>query len=185
MKTKKLPGGISDEAVKKATGCDWDAWIWHLDKSGCADMSHKEIAEFIHERWPKIGGWWSQMVTVGYEQAKGKREKNQEKGGWRVSSSKTVEAPVKTLFAAFRDPKQRARWLANPRFTVRKATPPKSLRITWTDGVTNVEANFYAKGAKKSMVALEHGKLSGKKDVERMRAHWTKALGKLKAQLEA
>src|ERR1700741_2419991 len=44
-------GGISDEAVLKATGCDWKAWHWHLDASGCAKMTHKEIAEFVHKRW--------------------------------------------------------------------------------------------------------------------------------------
>ena len=104
-------GGISDEAVKKATGCDWKAWIFCLDKAGCAKMSHKEIAELVYERWPKVGGWWSQMVTVGYEQARGLRVKNQTSDGWKVSSSKTVSVPVKTLFGAWKDPKKRAAWL--------------------------------------------------------------------------
>jgi hypothetical protein len=182
---KKNPGGISDEAVKKATGCDWKSWVSCLDKSGCADMEHKEIAEFVYKRWPKIGGWWSQMVTVGYEQAKGLRARNQMKTGWRVSSSKTVDVPVRSLFGAWKDPRKRATWLKDHRFTVRKATAPKSMRITWVDGKTSIEANFYAKGAKKSMVALQHDKLAGKKDVEKMRAYWSKALGKMKAAVEA
>jgi hypothetical protein len=182
---KKSPGGISDAAVKKATGCDWKSWIWHLDKAGCAEMSHKEIAKVVYESWPKVGGWWSQMVTVGYEQAKGLRAKNQMKGSWRVSSSKTVGVPVKSLFAAWKDSKKRAAWLKDHRFTVRKATAPKSMRITWVDGVTSVEANFYATGAKKSMVALQHDKLTSAKDVAKMRAYWGKALEKLKATIEA
>jgi len=184
-KTKKATyGGIGDEAVKKATGCDWKSWTWHLDKSGCATMSHKEIAEFVYERWPKIGGWWSQMVTVGYEQAKGLRAKHQVKSGWSVSSSKTIGVPVKSLFGAWKDPKKRAVWLKDHGFTVRKATAPKSLRITWVDGKTNVEANFYPKGAKKSMVAVQHDKLSSAKDVERKRAYWARSLAKLKAAIE-
>jgi hypothetical protein len=181
---KKSPGDIGDEAVKKATGCDWKAWIWHLDQAGCATMSHKEIAELVHERWPKIGGWWSQMVTVGYERAKGLREKHQVTSGWSVSSSKTFGVPVKALFAAWKDPKLRAEWLKDPSFTVRKATAPKSMRITWVDGKTNVDANFYPKGAKKSMVAVQHDKLASAKDVERKRAYWAKSLEKLKAAVE-
>jgi len=184
-RARKSPGGISDEAVKRATGRDWKDWIWHLDQSGCAEKSHKEIAELVTKRWPKVGGWWSQMVTVGYEQAKGRRATNQAKKGWQVSSSKTVGVPVKRLFGAWKDPQQRAAWLKDHGFTVRKATAPKSMRITWVDGKTNVEANFYPKGARKSMVALQHGKLGGKKDVERMRTYWSKALERMKATVEA
>jgi uncharacterized protein YndB with AHSA1/START domain len=183
-KAKKSWGGISDDAVKKATGCDWKAWLYVLDKAGCAKMRHKEIAELVHDRWPKIGGWWSQMVTVGYEQARGLREKNQKSDGFTVSSSKTVTVPVKTLFGAWKDPKKRAAWLEDYRFTVRKATEPKSMRITWVDGKTNVEANFYAKGTGKSYVALQHNKLANKEDVEKMRAYWTKALEGMKERLE-
>ena len=177
-------GGISSDAVKKATGCDWDRWFRTLDRFGCRDKKHKEIAALIYEKWPKVGGWWSQMVTVGYEQARGLRAKHQVAGGWSVSSSKTVAVPVKSLFGAFHDRKKRAKWLKDHEFTVRKATAPKSMRITWVDGKTNVEANFYAKGAKKSSVAVQHDKLGGKKDVEKMRAYWGKALEKLKAELE-
>jgi hypothetical protein len=181
---KKDPGGIGDEAVKKATGCDWKAWIGHLDKAGCATMTHKEIAGLVYERWPKIGGWWSQMVTVGYERARGLRAKHQVKGGWSVSSTKTIDVPVKSLFLAWKDPKKRAAWLADPRFTVRKATAPKSMRITWVDGKTNVDVGFYPKGARKSTVAVQHDKLASAKDVERKRAYWAKSLAKLKATIE-
>ena len=167
-KTKKATyGGIGDEAVKKATGCDWKSWTWHLDKSGCATMSHKEIAEFVYERWPKIGGWWSQMVTVGYEQAKGLRAKHQVKSGWSVSSSKTIGVPVKSLFGAWKDPKKRAVWQKDHGLTVRKAT------------------SLYPKGAKKSIVAVHHDKLASAKALERKKAYWAKSLEKLKAMVEA
>jgi len=178
-------GGISDEAVKKATGCGWERWFGCLDAVGCAEMSHKEIAALVHEKWPKVGGWWSQMVTVGYEQARGLRKTNQNcDGDWQVSSTKTVAVPVKTLFRAWEEPKQRSAWLRDHRFTVRKATAPKSMRITWVDGETNVEANFYAKGTSKSSVAIQQGKMGGPKDVAKMRAYWAKALESLKVQLE-
>lgn len=182
---KKSWGGIGDEAVKKATGCDWGRWFQCLDRAGCAGMTHKEIASLIHARWPTVGGWWSQMVTVGYEQARGRRARNQAAGGYRVSSSKTVAVPVKSLFRCWEDRKKRAAWLKDHRFTVRTATAPKSMRITWVDGKTSVEANFFAKGASKSVVSLEHSQLASSKDVARMRAYWGKALERMKATLEA
>ena len=184
-KTKKNSVEIGDEAVKKATGCDWKSWIWHLDKAGCATMSHKEIAALVYERWPKIGGWWSQMVTVGYERAKGLRAKHQVARGWSVSSTKTIGVPVTTLFLAWKDPKKRAAWLKDHRFTVRRSTAPKSMRITWVDGKTNVDVGFTPKGARKSTVAVQHDKLASAKDVERKRAYWAKSLDKLKATVEA
>jgi len=183
-KAKKTSGAICDAAVKTATGCDWKSWVWHLDKAGCSTMSHKEIAALVHERWPKIGGWWSQMVTVGYERAKGLRAKHQVAGGWSVSSTKTIGVPVATLFSAWKDPKKRAAWLKDHRFTVRKSTAPKSMRITWVDGKTNVDVGFYPKGAKKSTVAVQHDKLASSKDVEKKRAYWAKSLEKLKATVE-
>jgi len=57
--------GVSAAAVKKATGCDWERWFSCLDRAGCAAMTHTQIARLVHERWPKVGGWWAQMVTVG------------------------------------------------------------------------------------------------------------------------
>ena len=37
--------GISEEAVRKATGKTWQQWGRLLDKDGCKTMPHKEIAE--------------------------------------------------------------------------------------------------------------------------------------------
>ena len=124
------------------------------------------------------------MVTVGYEQARGLRAKNQTTDGWNVSSSKTVAVPLKSLFGAWKDPKKRAKWLEDHGFTVKKATAPKSMRIAWVDGKTSLEANFFAKGAGKSYVALQHNKLSGRKEVAKMRAYWKKALEAMKSRLE-
>src|SRR5262249_30375221 len=36
--------GMSDEAVKKATGCTWVRWVAALDHVQATEMSHREIA---------------------------------------------------------------------------------------------------------------------------------------------
>jgi hypothetical protein len=38
-------------------------------------MPHKQIAEYLYEKHG-LSGWWSQVVTVVYEQERGLREKH-------------------------------------------------------------------------------------------------------------
>jgi hypothetical protein len=74
--TTNKTAGISSAAVKKATGKDWKQWFTLLDKAGARKMPHKDIACLVYEKH-QVSGWWAQMVTVGYEQARGLRQKHQ------------------------------------------------------------------------------------------------------------
>lgn len=174
---------MSDEAVYTKTGKRWNEWFLILDEAGAVKWSHAQIAAYLYDSLG-VPGWWNQMVAVAYEQERGLREKHQKPSGYEISSSKTIAAPVERVYAAWDDLKSRKRWLKDAGFEVRKATPNKSLRITWVDGKTTVEANFYSKGEGKSQVAIQHGRLE-KADVVRQRAYWAEALGKLKEILEA
>jgi hypothetical protein len=69
--------------------------------------------------------------------------------------------------------------------TVRKATPGKSMRITWGKDKTDVSVGFYAKGPGKSMVQLEHSRLPSAEAAAEVKEFWRKALEKLKATLES
>ena len=174
--------GMTDAAVEKQTGRNWAQWVEILDGHRAMEKPHREITQFVSSLGTP--DWWTQMVTVGYERAKGLRAKHQVARGWSVSSTKTIGVPVKTLFLAWKDPKKRAAWLADHRFTVRKATAPKSMRITWVDGKSNVDVGFTSKGARKSTVAVQHDKLASAKDVAKKRAYWARSLEKLKAAVE-
>src|SRR5262245_32719111 len=181
-KANAVHAGISSEAVRAKTGKGWAEWFALLDKSGAAKGTYKEIAQHLQA----IGGgpWWSQMVTVGYEQSRGLRVKHQTAQGFSASASKTIAAPIATLFAAWIDPKTRAKWFASADLTIRKRTANRSLRLTWGDG-SHVDVMFYPKGPAKSQVTIEQRKLAGLKDVTRVKAFWAKALVKLKGMLEA
>lgn len=184
---------ISDAAVKKATGCTWERWCTALDRAGCRDMSHKEIVAAVGKISPKLDGWWRQMVTVGYEQARGLREKHQKPDGWSISVSRTIGVPVGDLFKAFKDTRTRRRWLdlaapgagaaGGADIVIRKATLNKSLRITWADGATHVEVNLSRKGPGKSQVALQHDKLSSAKAAAAKKKYWAGQLDGLKGML--
>src|SRR5438552_5371 len=77
--------GMSDEAVKKATGCTWERWVKALDHAHGTEMSHGELTEYIREKFD-TPSWWTQMVAVGYERIRGLRAHGQKRSGeWEVS----------------------------------------------------------------------------------------------------
>ena len=176
---------FSDEAVSAKTGKTWPQWFAILDQAGAKKWSHKAIVNHLNQEHG-VGSWWQQMVTVAYEQARGLRAKHQKPDGYEISGSKTIAVPMATLFKAWLDEKIRHRWLpdADTGFTIRKATPNKSIRIIWVDGQTRVDVNFYPKGNDKSQVALNHGKLKNAKEAAAKKAYWAEQLERLKNQLE-
>lgn len=186
MKKKAEPrniAGVSSEAIRAKTGKDWQEWFALLDKTGARKMDHKTMAAYLYER---LGcpGWWNQMVAVGYEQERGLRKKHEKPSGYEISGSKTIAVPVARLYQAWENRNLRGRWLEETALVVRKATPRKSMRITWADGKTSVDVNFYAKGSHKSQVAVQHGKLANAKEAERKKAYWAEKLERLKGILE-
>jgi hypothetical protein len=151
-----------------------------LDAVQATELSHKEIAQYISERY-KTSGWWAQMVTVGYERIRELRDVGQRRGGdYEISKTKTFAVPLRRLYAAFSTPRARARWLPGVKLMVRTATPEKVIRIRWDDG-TAVDVAFNARGTEKSQVAVQHRKLPTKADAERTKAFWTERLEALAA----
>jgi hypothetical protein len=175
--------GVGTDVVLKATGRAWEEWIKVLDRAGAKSLPHKDIALLLSRQF-QVPNWWSQMVTVGYEQARGLRVPNQAANGYAANASRTVATPLGKLYGAWNDPQVRARWLADAPVVVRKCTDGKSIRMTWTVGNSNVDVGFHAKGDGKSMVAVQHGKLAKAADVARQKAYWSEALDRLKAFLE-
>ena len=93
---------ISDEAVRAKTGKVWREWFAVLDAEGAASMDHMTIARHLSQEHA-LSGWWSQMVAVAYERARGRRERHQTTRGFEVSVSKTLPVPVEALYRAWSD----------------------------------------------------------------------------------
>lgn len=175
--------GTSDAAVRAATGCGWQKWVEALDDAGAYGWPHARIARHLHDGFD-VPGWWSQMITVGYERIRGLREPGQRRGGaFQAGKSRTYPVPMARLFGAFEKPALRRRWLPGIALTVRRAVPGRSMRITWPDG-TSVEAWFVVKAASKSTVQVQHGKLPDRESMRRAKDDWGErldALGELLA----
>jgi uncharacterized protein YndB with AHSA1/START domain len=174
--------GIKDATIEARTGCNWEKWVAALDFHEASTLSHRAIAALVHEKFG-VGEWWAQSVTVGYERIKGLREIGQRRTGhYDVNRSRTLPVAVDALYAAVADARQRRRWLPGVKLTVRKATPARSMRITWHDG-TSVELWFVAKGAGRSTVQVQHVRLPSKAEADARRAFWGERLDALAALL--
>jgi hypothetical protein len=173
---------VSDAAVEAKTGHRWDDWFALMDRDGCARMTHKEIAAHLaSER--DLAPWWAQMVTVGYERARGMRQKHQNAEGFAASVGRTIRVPLERLYSAWSDPRLLNRWMPGVSFTVRKATDNRSMRISWADG-SNVDAMFFDRGSEKSYVSLEQSRLPDSSSVLNAKRFWKERLNVLKELLE-
>lgn len=168
--------GTSSAAAEKATGKPWAEWMALLDAAGAREMSHKEIVAHLGRHF-RVSAWWQQQLTVGYEKSRGLRQQHEMTDGYQVSRSKTVGAPIAAVYAAWADEATRARWLPDAAFTVRTATPPRTLRLAWGDG-TLVEVRLVDKGDR-TAVTVQQNKLPDAEAAERMKAYWAEALGRL------
>jgi hypothetical protein len=175
--------GMRDDALAAKTGRTWRQWVRVLDADNASTMPHGKIAALVHGKYG-VGDWWSQTVTVGYERIKGLRDRGQRRdGAYEANKSKTVAVPVDALFAAWADDRTRRKWLG-VESTVRTATAPKSMRLTWPDG-TIVAVGFMSKGAGKSAVAVQHMKLRDKAASDSAKKHWGERLDVLASLLTA
>jgi uncharacterized protein YndB with AHSA1/START domain len=173
---------MSDEAVESATGKTWSGWFKLLDSAGAKKMTHQEIAAHLGEKHG-VRPWWTQMVAVTYEQARGLRDKHEKPAGFEISVSRTIDVPVGKAFKAWTIEKTRKEWLP-AKLEIRKATTNKSLRITWEDGQTSLAVAFVPKEKDKTQVVAQHGKLPDARAAARMKKFWAAALDRLKAILE-
>ena len=182
MPTESIKPRMGDEAVELKTGKTWSRWFKHLDAAGAKKMTHQEIVAHLHDKHA-VRPWWTQMIAVTYEQARGLRDKHEKPEGYEISVSRTLEAPVGKAFKAWTDEKSRKKWLPAD-LTIRKAITNKTLRIAWGDGNTIVAVAFLAKDSGKCQVVAQHMKLPDAKAAAKMKKFWANALDALKELIE-
>jgi len=171
---------IGDDAVKAKTGKIWSEWFTALDADGAEKLDHKEIAKILIDKY-KLSPWWSQMVTVGYERARGMRDLYEKPGGYEISRSKTLPVSVEEVFKVWQDDDIRKEWLGED-IVIHLATPSKSMRGTWIDGQKSISVNFYPRKGDKCQVSVNHGKLTDSKAADAIRSFWGDALERLGQQ---
>ncbi len=174
--------GVSDAAVRRATGRGWDEWFALLDAWNSTAHNHTEIARHVHETYG-VDGWWAQSVTVGYERARGMRALHERPDGFSMNASKTYPVPVERLFSAFVEQDERERWLEGVELRPRTSQPHKSARFDVLPGETRLAITFIAKGSEKATAQLQQERLAHAEDVARWKAVWKEQLARLASYL--
>lgn len=176
--------GMSDAVLVEKTGRTWAAWVDALDAVEAHRLSHRDIARLVSSRFG-VGSWWTQMVTVGYERIRGLRAVGQRSDGtYNATKSRTFPADLSTVFAMFKDARRRKTWLPDGPAKLRTAIENKTMRFDWNDG-TRVMLYFTKKGSEKTVVSVEHAKLTDKADAERRKAFWAARFDALAGVLKA
>lgn len=176
--------GMSDDAVAKATGRTWPEWTAVLDRAKASTMEHRAIVAHLHEQFG-VPGWWCQMVTVGYERLRGLRDMGQRRGGgYEISKSKTVSAPVHEVWRAFSEEALRRMWLPDEELTIRTATEAKTMRMRLADDAP-LDAYFTPKGDAKASVTLQLRKLPDREAADAAKTLWGQRLEALAELLDA
>ena len=164
-------------------------WISLLDARDGRALPHKDIARLLHDEFG-VPGWWSQMVTVEYERAIGRREVGQrESGEFRTTMSRTVHATIEGTLE---------RWIERLPATGEAAgfdgvvfasepTPGgtekrRTWRVDLADGarvtayvsarVSRAGADTAASAAPASVLAVEVSRLDSTDDIARWKAFW-------------
>ena len=175
----------SDEAAAAKTGKTRAQWFRILDKARAKKLAHREISRILNETY-KVGPWWSQMIAVEYERARGLRDAHQKcTGEYAASVSRTFASPIADIYAAWVDERLRKTWLGDACIEISTKTKNKSLRAAWDGNKSRLSVNFYAKGPEKTQVAVDHMKLANSKDCEKMKAYWATALNRLETLITA
>ncbi|MGH3367763.1 MAG: DUF4287 domain-containing protein [Nocardioidaceae bacterium] len=184
MTKAKRERAQEQEGVRRATGRGYDEWFALLDRWGAPGRPFREIADWLEGEYG-VSSWWAQKLIVEYEQAKGLRPPGvRPDGTFTIGVSKTVAVPVERLYEAVVDPRQRERWLPGVVLRERTSRPGRSARFDWADDGTRVSVTFEAKGAAKSLLAVEHERLPDSQQAQQTRAFWQQRLTALKTELE-
>jgi len=196
-------GRISSQAVREATGKDWDAWLAALDAAGAAGWTHKETAAHLATTYG-LTPWWSQMVTAGYERARGKSIVGQTAGaGFEIGAQKTLPLGRERAWELLTSPRGLSVWLGDVPSsleiavgrsfttgegvtgTFRVVNPPQHLRLTWQPAdwpePSTVQVRAVASGPGKTSLRFHQEQLADERAREQMRRRWRDALAELEA----
>ena len=180
---KLLPCG--DAALRAATGRDWNEWFGLLDAAGAAKsgLDHHRLLDLVMQSLPESAGWWAQMVSVGYERARGLREKHEScTGDFQSTLSRTFPVPLFAAFAAWADKGLRGHWLDAPGLDFTKLNVGKNIRARWPDG-SRLDIRFNASGPDKCQIVVDTMKLADAEAVQKAKAFWQAQFERLQAYL--
>lgn len=195
---------VSTESTRDATGHGWTEWLKILDRAGAADWSHRRIVSHLEAHHPEVSSWWRQTISVGYEQARGKRLVGQTASvGFEVGVQRSTAATLSKTWEVIVS--QPDLWLGNApkvaageeysvraskglrgaRGEFRVVKPRDRLRMTgqpagWTEPAT-LQLTVPTSTSGKTAIHAHLEKLPSAKARDEMRGYWRAALERIVA----
>lgn len=172
-------------AIERATGITWEQWLAYLEKLNAKTLTHKQIAKLVYEKLKdkESAGWWSQGVTVAYEQEIGRREPGQRNdGSFETSASKTVHGTMDEVlekWAHLTADRQEFNGVALEKGPSQSETDKwRNWHCAFSDG-SRVTVGIYQKSPDKALLGLGHLKLKSAEDAENWKKYWKTLLEEL------
>jgi uncharacterized protein YndB with AHSA1/START domain len=191
---------ISETAVREATGWGWDEWFALLDEQGAAALEHKEIVKVLREKGDLKKAWWTQMITVEYERARGLRKVGQVADEtFTIDVRRTYEVSPRRAWDVLTRPSGVKAWLGDiPGLKFEKGATYETtdgdsgeilsvrhgerVRLTWRpmgwEEATTIEVTVIPI-ARQVTIAFSQENLPTDKEREKLRKHWNLALNAL------
>jgi hypothetical protein len=176
---------VGDDALRTATGRSWQEWLGLLDKAGAAagSLDHQQIHDLAMQWVPGADRWWGQMVSTGYERARGLHEKARARAGnFKASIAKTLPVPLFAAFAAWADQSLRRGWLDAADLDFTRLNAGRNIRARWPDGSV-LDIRFDSTSPDQCEIVIDATKLADASAAERAKAFWQEQFERLQAYL--
>lgn len=189
---------VTDAECKKATGKTLKQWFRELDGMDGLKQGRRAGTQHIYSQHADV--WWPTTIYVEYEAHHGVRKKDGYAEGYSICVTKTIAAPVASVYRAWTSPAQFAEVFGDGATqTVReggtltckagckgvftRVRPDKDLRFTWehrgSTAPMQVDVQFQeAKG--KCLINVMTSRIQTRNEADGLRQAWSEALVRLK-----
>jgi uncharacterized protein YndB with AHSA1/START domain len=194
---------VTDEACKDATGKTISEWFAVIDGLGGKSIGRKGVIDQLYGNL-KIDMWWITTINYLYEADRGIVEKDGRGKGFNICVTKTIAAPISSVYAAWVDSIQLSKWFGDDtvadvadggRYTnkdgdtgvFKRVRVDKDLRFTWENPAHQpsvVDVVFSDKGKGKTDLLVNLDRVQGREEADGLRKAWGEALDRLKAHVE-
>ena len=200
----KTENPLTDEAAREATGRTLSEWFDYLDKWGAKEKGRRETGVHLYHDL-KLEPWWQSTVGVEYENARGMREKDGRLKGYNICVTRTINAPVEKVYAAWTSAAALDKWFGagnkarvedggrlenadGNKGQFKRVRANKDIRIAWEDSQFTpgsvADVVFTPKGEKTGLL-VTHDRIQTRAEADALRRGWGEAFDRLKKLVEA
>lgn len=170
------------ENYAENTGRSWTEWLTFLDGINARDLSHTEIAKRVKDTG-EVTGWWSQSITVAYEQHIGRRLPGQRAdGSFEVSVTRKLDGMMDDVMARWAKSMAGREEIGGTAAAKESETSNTGKRCYWRlplKDKSKVVVITEPKETGKVLLTVVHEKLPSPEAVEQWRAVWKDEVQKL------